>query len=232
MHVILLHGFWLDGSSWDPVLPALRDAGHQPHPLTLVGAGGADAPGVGLRDQVDAVVAVLDGLHPADGPVVLVGHSGGGAVAHAVADARPERVARVVHLASEPVGDGDCINDELPEVDGLVPLPDWEEFDEEMVADLDEAQRAAFRARAVPVPVGVARDRLRLGDEGRYDVPATVICCDITSQMLRGWVEQGHPGALELARLRDVTYLDLPAGHWPQLSMPDEVARVLVEVIG
>jgi hypothetical protein len=50
--------------------------------------------------------------------------------------------------------------------------------------------------------------------------------------MLRGWVEQGHPGALELARLRDVTYLDLPAGHWPQLSMPDEVARVLVEVIG
>jgi pimeloyl-ACP methyl ester carboxylesterase len=28
------------------------------------------------------------------------GHSGGGAIAHAAADARPERVARVVYVAS------------------------------------------------------------------------------------------------------------------------------------
>ncbi|MCU0283077.1 MAG: alpha/beta fold hydrolase [Candidatus Nanopelagicales bacterium] len=232
MHVILLHGFWLDGSSWDPVLPALEAAGHRPHPLTLVGADGRDPSRITLRDQVEAVLALVDSLDPADGPVVLVGHSGGGAVAHAVADARPDRVARVVYLASEPVGDGDCINDGLPEVDGLVPLPDWSVFDDEMVADLDEGQRETFRARAIPVPVGVARGRQQLGDERRYDVPITMICCEFTAAMIRGWVEQGHPGAAELARIREVTYVDLPAGHWPQISRPADVGRVLAEAIG
>jgi pimeloyl-ACP methyl ester carboxylesterase len=244
VHVILLHGFWLDGSSWDPVLPALEAAGHRPHPLTLVGAegaggaggaGGAEGAGgraVGLRDQVEAVVALVDSLDPADGTVVLVGHSGGGAVAHAVADARPARVGRVVYLASEPVGDGHILGEDLPEVDGMVPLPDWSVFDDAMVADLDEEQRASFRARAVPVPVGVARGVQRLGDARRYDVPATVICCEYPSEMLRGWVAEGHPGAAELGRIRDVTYVDLPAGHWPQFTRPGDVARVLLEAIG
>jgi pimeloyl-ACP methyl ester carboxylesterase len=233
MHVLLIPGFWLDASSWDPVLPALAAAGHQPHPITLPGMqpGAGDPSSVGLRDQVEAVVALVDGLDPADGPVVLVGHSGGGAVAHAVVDARPDRVARVVYLASEPVGNGDCINDGLPEVDGLVPLPDWSVFDDEMVADLDEQARATFRARAIPVPARVARDAQQLADDRRYDVPITVVCCEYPAEVLRGWVEQGHPGAAELGRIRDVRYVDLPAGHWPQCSRPDDVARVLVEAI-
>ena len=41
-----------------------------------------------------------------DRDVVLVGHSGGGAIAHAVADARPERVARVIYVDSLPLGHG------------------------------------------------------------------------------------------------------------------------------
>jgi hypothetical protein len=37
MDVILIPGFWLDGSSWDEVVPALEQAGHHAHPLTLPG---------------------------------------------------------------------------------------------------------------------------------------------------------------------------------------------------
>jgi hypothetical protein len=29
MDIILIPGFWLDGSSWDAVVPALEDAGHR-----------------------------------------------------------------------------------------------------------------------------------------------------------------------------------------------------------
>src|SRR4029453_12303785 len=113
MDLILIPGFWLDASSWDEVSPALEQAGHRVRALTLPGLESADAErgGIRLRGHVDAVVAAID---EADGPVVLVGHSGGGAIAHAAADARPDRVARVVYVASEPLGAGSPINDQPP----------------------------------------------------------------------------------------------------------------------
>src|SRR5690348_13662045 len=110
MQTILIPGFWLDASSWDPIIPVLRDAGHDVHPVTLPGLESkeADRTGITLRDHVDAVVALVDSL---DGEVVLVGHSGGGPVAQAVADARPERIARIIYVDSGPIAEGQSIND-------------------------------------------------------------------------------------------------------------------------
>lgn len=233
MHIILVPGFWLDGSSWDAVLPALQAAGHQTHPLTLPGleSRDADRSAITLRDHVDATVAVIDSLDPADGKVVLVGHSGGGAVVHAAADARPQRVARVVYTASEPVGDGDCINDEFDSIDGEVPLPDWSVFADEDLVGLDDELLAQFRERAIPMPVHVTSDPQQLSDERRYDVPITVICCEYTSGMLKEWMDEKHPGALELTRIRDVELVDLPTGHWPQFTRPDDLGRAIVAAI-
>src|SRR5918995_2195062 len=151
MDVILIPGFWLDGSSWGEVAPALEQAGHRVRALTLPGLESADADrgGIRLRDHVDAVVAAVD---EADGPVVLVGHSGGGAIAHAAVDARPDRVARVVYVDAGPLAHGGSINDELPAENGEVPLPDWSLFEEEDLVDLDDELRAAFRERAIPSP--------------------------------------------------------------------------------
>ena len=36
----------------------------------------------------------------------------------------------------------------------------------------------------------------------------------------------------ELASMRQVDYVDLPTGHWPQFSRPAELGRILVDVIG
>ncbi len=44
MDIILIPGFWLDGSSWDEVVPALEQAGHRTHALTLPGMESKDAP--------------------------------------------------------------------------------------------------------------------------------------------------------------------------------------------
>src|SRR5215207_8898053 len=126
MDVILIPGFWLDATAWHDIAPAIREAGHEPKPITLPGLIPAD-PGVGLRDQIDFVVALVDA---AAGPVVLVGHSGGGAVAHGVVDARPDRIAKVIYVDSLPLGAGGHINDEFTVVDGMVPLPARDEFDE------------------------------------------------------------------------------------------------------
>ena len=234
MDIILIPGFWLDGSSWDNVIPALEQAGHRTHSLTLPGmeSKDADRSKITLRDHVDAVVEVIDSFHPADSKVVLVGHSGGGAIAHAAVDARPGRVARVVYVDSGPMGEGGVINDELPAQNGEVPLPDWSLFEDEDLIDLDDELRAAFRQRAIPTPVHVASDPQRLSDERRYDVPVTVIACEFPSVKLREWMEQGHPYVRELAMIRDVDYIDLPTGHWPQFTRPEDLGRVILSSVG
>src|SRR3954454_247197 len=112
MDILLMPGLWLDGASWDDVAPALEQAGHWVGALTLPGmeSRDADRSRITLRDHVDAVVDVIDSCDPSAGGVVLVGHSGGGAIAHAAVDARPDRVSRVVYVDSWPVGDGGLIN--------------------------------------------------------------------------------------------------------------------------
>ena len=228
--IVLIPGFWLDASSWSAVRPALEKAGHRVRALTPPGleSQNADRTGIGLRDHVDAVIALVD---EAAGDVVLVGHSGGGAIAHAVADARPDRVARVVYVDAAPLGDGDVINDELPIVDGEVPLPDWSFFGEEALRDMDDDLRTEFRARAVPQPAGVATDPQLLTNERRYEVPATIITCEFPSEQVKQWIEQGEPFVAELAAMKDVEYVDLPTGHWPQFTKPAELAEAILKAI-
>ena len=230
MDIILVPGFWLDASSWKDVTPPLVAAGHQVHPLTLPGLESADAPraGIGLRTHIDAVVAKIDAF---DAPVVLVGHSGGGAIIHGAVDARPGQVVRAIYVDSGPLADGGVNNDELPDDGDEVPLPPWELFEDEDLTDLDEELRAIFRARAIPQPKGVAQDQQRLNDERRYDVPATVIACEFPSSMLIEMIAGGHPYVAELGRVRDVDYVDLPTGHWPQFTKPAELGAAILAAV-
>jgi len=229
--VILVPGFWLDASSWDAVLPALREAGHRPHPMTLPGLESREAnrSAITLRDHVDAVVAKVDACARPD-PVVLVGHSGGGPVVHAAVDARPDKVARAVYVDAAPLNDGDPINPELPAQGGEIPLPDWAFFDERSLAGLDDELRARFRAGAIPTPERVARDPVRLTDERRYQVPVTIIACEVSSAEIRQMIDSDNPYTREVAKLRHVDYIDLLTGHWPQFSRPDELGAALVSV--
>lgn len=233
MELVLIPGFWLDGSSWNEVAPDLRAAGHTVTAVTLPGmSAGDDVSSVTLRDQVDAVVALVDSLAVAGrGPIVLVGHSGGGAVAHAVVDARPDSVARVIYADSGPLADGDCINDNLPVVDGVIPLPDWSVFDDDSLVDMTDEIRAAFRARALPQPARVAADKQQLSDERRYDVPVTVITCEFRKADMERMMAEGHPYFAELAAIKQYDIVDLPTGHWPQFTKPRELSAAILAAL-
>lgn len=228
MDIILIPGLWLDGSSWDKVVPVLEQAGRRAHALTLPGmeSKDADRSGISLRDHV-GVVEIIDSLDPADGKVLLVGHSAGGAIAHAAVDARPERVARVVYVGGFPTADGDALASDFPAENGDVPLPDWSEFDHADLADLDDTAHAAFRERSIPSPAHVTRDPQHLSDERRYDVPVTVICTEFTSKMLRDWIDEGLAPVREFTKINDIEYVDLPTGHWPQFTRPEDLARAI-----
>ena len=226
MHFILVPGFWLDASSWDGVVPGLRAAGHGVEALTLPGleSRDADRSGIGLRTHVDAVV---DRVDAADGPVVLVGHSGGGAVFSGAADARVEKVARAIYVDSGPLGDGGIVSDEWAAEGAEIPFPEWDAFDDAELRDLDETMRAELRARAIPHPLGASTEPQRVTDERRFSIPSTIVSCSIPVIVLRELIDSGHPYTAETARLRDLEIVGLATGHWPQLTRPAELASVL-----
>lgn len=234
MDIVLIPGFWLDAESWNTVTPPLIAAGHRVHPLTLPGKEAEPAPhaGIGLQDHIDAVVTVLDGLDRGGAaPVALVGHSGGAAIAWGAADARPELVAHLVFADSFPLGNGSVVNDELPVRGDSVPLPAWEVFEEADLRDLDDALRSHFAQIAVAEPAGVARDPLRLSNEARYRIPATIIACEFPASDLQGAISAGAAWAGELARLEALQFVELPTGHWPQLTKPGELAEAILRAL-
>lgn len=223
----MIPGLWLDGSSWDAVTPTLEQAGHRVRPLTLPGMErrDADRSQVTLTDQVDAVVAALD---EAEAAVLLVGHSAGSGIGHAAVDARPDRVARAVYVGGFPAADGEQLLAGLPAENGEVAMPDWADMGEEAnIVDFDEEALARLYADAIPAPEGVLSGTVRLSDDRRYDVPVTLVCPEYTSDDLRGFVEQGD--LPEVAGIKEVEYVDLPGGHWPQLTQPGKLAQVILD---
>ena len=81
---------------------------------------------------VAAVVAEID---RAPGPVVVVGHSGGGNVAWGAVDARPDRVSRMVFVDTVPPPPGANVG-EFETDQPIIPFPGWGFFDDEDVAAL------------------------------------------------------------------------------------------------
>jgi len=229
MDIILIPGLWLDSSSWDRVTPALEQAGHRALPLTLPGMESRDSDRSGISRQ-DHVGAIVNAIDAAEGPVVLVGHSLGAGLAHAAVDARPDRVSRAIYIGGFPTGDG--VAETFPAENGEVPLFDWSNFDEADLRGLDQAALADFRERAIPSPEKAANDPQVLTDPRRYDVPVTMICPEFSVEMLKEWIAEDMEPVRELAEIKDVTYVDLPTGHWPQFSEPDELARTILDAIG
>ncbi len=229
MDIVLVPGLWLNASTWDQVTPTLEAAGHRTHALTLPGmeSKDADRTGITLDDHVAAVVAAIDA---ADAPVLLVGHSAGCGIAHLALDARVERVAHVVHVGGFPPSDGEALLGGLEAVDGEVAMPDWVEMGEDAnVIGFSEAELADFYAAAIPVPEGVTSGVVRLEDARRYAVPVTMVCPEYTADDLREWVAAGH--VPELAAISDATFVDVPTGHWPQLTRPEDLAKAILGAV-
>ncbi|TDE54035.1 alpha/beta hydrolase [Nonomuraea mesophila] len=224
MDIVLIGGLWLDGSAWDEVVPELRALGHRPVPVTLPGQGDGSASAT-LDDQVAAVLAAVDAAP--ERPLV-VGHSAACTLAWLAADARPERIAKLALVGGFPAADGDRYADFFEAKDGAMPFPGWGPFEGPDSADLDEEARLRFQAAAVPVPEGVSKGLVRLTDERRYDVPVVLVCPEYTPAQAQEWLDSG--ALPELARAKHVDLVDLDSGHWPMITRPAELARLLAEL--
>jgi pimeloyl-ACP methyl ester carboxylesterase len=223
MDILLIAGLWLDGSVWNDVAAQLKARGHRAVPITLPGQGDGNASAT-LADQVATVVAAVDA---AAGRPMVAGHSAACSLAWLAADARPSNVSKVALIGGFPFPDGKAYFGAFPTQDGAMPFPGWEEFEGPDSADLDDAAKQAFASAAIPVPEGVTRGVINLADERRYDVPVVLICPEFTPAQAREWIEDGQ--VPELAKAKEVSFVDIDSGHWPMISAPAELARLLAQ---
>src|SRR5882757_1506519 len=151
-NVVLVHGGWVDGSGWEGVYRALKKKGYA---VTIVQEA--------TTSLADDVATTKRAITSQNGPVILVGHSYGGAVITEagndpkvlglvyVAAFAPDRGESVSTLIKNPVP-GAPVPPILPPQDGFLML-DKSKFAASFAADLDP-QRAEFLADS-QVPWGV-----------------------------------------------------------------------------
>jgi pimeloyl-ACP methyl ester carboxylesterase len=223
MDILLIGGLWLDGSAWEKVDAPLKARGHRAVPITLPGQGDGKASAT-LADQVATVIAAVDA---AAGRPMVVGHSAACSLAWLAADARPATISKVALIGGFPAADGRAYFEGFPVQDGAMPFPGWDEFEGPDSADLDDAAKRAIASAAIPVPEGVISGMIKLSDERRYDVPVVLVCPEFTPAQAREWIDQG--GVPELAKCKEVSFVDIDSGHWPMISAPDDLARLLAQ---
>lgn len=217
MDIVLINGMWLQASVWRDVVPAIEALGHRAVPVSLPAERSST-----LDDHLAAVLAAVDA---ADGNPYVVGHSAASTLAWMAADARPLKVGKVGFIGGFPNSDGSRYFNAFPAQDGFVPFPGWEPFEGPDADDLDADARASLAAESVPVPEGVTGAVVRYADERRYDVPAVLVCPEFSSEEAKAWLAGGN--LPELARAKHLEYLDIDSGHWPMVTRPAELARLL-----
>ncbi|HLL64638.1 MAG TPA: alpha/beta hydrolase [Micromonosporaceae bacterium] len=222
--IVLLAGLWLDAGAWDGVVSELEQQGRRAVAVTLPGQGDGNTSAT-LSDQVSAALATVDA---APGGSVVVGHSGACTLAWLVADARPSLVSKVVMIGGFPQADGDFYANLFPIENGVMPFPGWEPFEGADAVDLDDQARQRFSNAADPVPEAVVKGIVRLTDERRFDIPVVMVCPEYTPAQARKWLDAGE--LPELAKAKHVDLVDIDSGHWPMLTRPAELARILADV--
>jgi pimeloyl-ACP methyl ester carboxylesterase len=224
--IVLIHGAFGDASSWRPVFDRLVGDGHTvlapPNPLR------------GLPYDASYTASVIDQL---DGPIVLVGHSYGGAVITVAGTS--EKVAGLVYVAGVAPDEGETVNglqERFPSLamgplvrptalpDGSVEASiDPARFHDVFCADLPDAD-AAFMAISQRSISATA-----------FDDPATAAAW----RSKPSWAVFGtgdRPIAPDLQRFQyeraDSTVTEVEgASHFLMLSQPDIVAGVIREAV-
>lgn len=217
--VVLVHGAFADGSSWNKVIPLLEKAG-----LNVVAVQNS-------LDSLDGDVAVTNrAIAAAQGPVVLVGHSWAGAV---ISDANvDDKVKSLVYVAAYAPDDGQSVFDsvkgypEMPgqasfvkDADGYVKVsdagvaklfaPDLPRADQKLVA----ATQGALNIKALSQPVPHA---------AWHKVPSFVVVAGkdqiISPQQQRDQAKRLH-----------ATTVEVPSSHVAMLAYPKAVADLIIK---
>ena len=224
---VLLHGAYQGGWIWKLVATRLRDQGHLVFTPTLDGCAERAAqlrPGITTETQAAEIAGFLWSQDLRD--VVLVGSSAGGMVLAKTAELARERIARLVFADALALMHGEKIRDIVPGPatieNELANGPTRQERLQRFVVDLDPELAEWAADRSSLHPIGVFEQPVVLENFWDQKWDATVVLCR----------QAENPGAAHQRRAAEklrARWHELDTGHFPMLSMPDVLTRIIIE---
>jgi pimeloyl-ACP methyl ester carboxylesterase len=217
VNIVLVHGTWVDGSSWNKVIPILQNAGYKVIAVQLP-----------LHSLADDVATVKRAIDLVGGPAILVGHSYGGFVITNAAYNNPN-VKGLVYLAAFAPNEGQSLSNfvdvtKFPKgfliVDsgGFVYI-NPAMFPQTFAQDIDPAQAKVMAATQKPYNQSILAEKS--GPPAWKQLPA--------------WYqisENDHaipPDAERMfAKQINATTISLPSSHASPVSHPNEVAQLIL----
>ena len=224
---VLVHGSYQGGWIWQPVATRLRAAGHLVFARSLDGCGERKdqvRPGITTETQADELAQFLFYEDLKD--VVLAGTSSGGMVVCRVAELMRERIGRIALVDALALLPGEKIGDIVTRstataVTELTRGPSPEDAATRLFADLDPATRAWALERYTHHPIGIYTEGVKLDSFWSQPWKASVVWC-------RRAPNPGEAHQRRAAERLKASWAELDTGHYPMLSMPEELTRLLL----
>ena len=245
---VLVHGAWHGGWCWQKLIPFLEAAGHEVFAPTLTGLAeraSEISPDVGLDTHIQDIVGELveHNLHQ----VILVGHSYGGMVITGVVDAVPERIAHLVYLDTFVPRNGESMAGVVPLLRYVLRRQAQAHGDGWRVPPLGgpygvttEPDRSWLLSKVTPQPLLSLEQPLQLKNPAIvFTKPHTHISCTNRGffspfmQHLQVYRAMPFPGRRKVLLPHEAEWRlrQLPTGHDAMITMPRELADLLLEVV-
>ncbi len=229
--IVLVHGSYDGGYSYQAIAKDLRAAGHEVYTPTLTGQGERvhlGSPAIGLDTHIQDVVNVLRFEKLSD--VTLVGHSYGGMVITGVAEQVPELLSQLVYLDAFVPQDGQTMADLLPPVLVGATMQMAQSLGAEgwrlpyNGPDADRQTYLLLKTAQLPLTVNNPKTAAL---KHTYVLFTSKTKDDMITQMMKPTTER------IAARVRQAgwNYREWPFEHYPMLEQPHEVARLLLELV-
>ena len=216
--IVLVHGAWADGSSWDKVVPLLVEKGHKPIAVHQP-----------LSSLADDVAAVRRVIRAQSGNVLLVGHSYGGVVITEVGN--DDKVSALVYVAAFAPDAGESVND----LGKGAPPPDWAttmRIEDGYAVLSTEAIATDFAQDLPPAEQKLLAAKQSWTAMKAFDgKPSKAAWKSKRSWYVRAANDRMIPPTAEeqMAKRMNAKLTSLPTSHVAMLSKPREVATVILE---
>ncbi len=225
--IVLIHGAYQGGWIWKHVAERLRAKGHNVFAPTLDGCAeraGALRAGITTETHGEEIAKLM--YYNDLKNVVLAGTSSGGMVMASAAEKAPERVGRVVFADALALFDGEKIVDIVKQPAAvntdIARGPSRDDAAGRLFATLDPAMRDWAADRITLHPIGCFTHAVKLPKF--WDMPwkASVLYCS-------GAPNPGEPHIKRSADKLKAKYHVLKTGHYPMLSMPDDLTKIITD---
>lgn len=234
-HIILVHGAWHGAWCWHKVIPLLRQSGHLVTAVDLPGRY-SDPKKMAAIQATDYVNTVGEVIDTTNRPIVLVGHSLGGATISLVAEKYPDRVRRLIYLTAFLVPNGQTV--------GAVAASDKASRIRESVRRdaatntstvIPEAARDLFYGDCTDDDVRMAI-RLLSPEPAQMNAAVMRLSTNAFEKVERVYVECIRDNAISIDKQREMRaklpcrhVVTLDASHSPFISHPVEIAKIIAQ---